>query len=32
MLYISSLQDTNNNIKNIITLDTYIFYIYKMIM
>lgn len=30
--YISTLKDTNNNIvKNIITLDTYIFYIYKMI-
>jgi hypothetical protein len=30
--YISTLQDTNNNIvKTIITLDTYIFYIYKMI-
>lgn len=29
--YISTLNETNNNIvKNIITLDTYIFYIYKM--
>lgn len=32
VFYISTLQDTNNNIvKTIITLDTYIFYIYKMI-